>query len=81
MSQLTRDAEQADAELLQVLELNEQCGPAAEWLGVHRAFRGHWDEAVHYADQAFTLAGRHTRSPAYSRAACIVPGIRTEPTA
>lgn len=55
------DVEQADAELLHVLELNEQCGPAAEWLSVHRAFRGKWDEAVHYGDRAFTMAGQHTR--------------------
>ena len=51
----------ADSELQQVLEWNDQVGPAAEWLAVLRAFRGRFDEAVHHADQAFALAGRKTR--------------------
>ena len=52
---------EADAELRQALELNDQCGPAAEWLAVLRAFRGQWAEAVHYADQAFKMARQRIR--------------------
>ena len=51
----------ADAELRQVVELNEQCGPAAEWLAVHGAFRGRWQYAAGHAQRAFTLAGQQTR--------------------
>ena len=55
------DEEEADAELRQVLELNDQCGPAAEWLAVHRAFRGKWAEAARYADQAFRMGRQRIR--------------------
>jgi tetratricopeptide (TPR) repeat protein len=55
------DIEEADAELREVLELNEQCGPAAEWRAVHGAFRGKWEEASHYAERAFAMAGQQTR--------------------
>jgi len=55
------DIEEADAELREVLELNEQCGPAAEWQAVHGAFRGKWEEASHYAERAFAMAGQQTR--------------------
>jgi tetratricopeptide (TPR) repeat protein len=55
------EMDSAEAELLQVLELNEQCGPAAEWLAVHRAFSGKWRDAARYAEQAFAMAGEQTR--------------------
>jgi hypothetical protein len=44
-----------------VLDLNEQCGPAAEWLAVQGAFRGRWQEASSYAERAFAMAGQQTR--------------------
>jgi len=55
------DIDEADAELREVLELNAQCGPAAEWRAVHSAFRGKWEEASHYAERAFAMAGQQTR--------------------
>ena len=55
------DIEEADTELREVLELNEQCGPAAEWRAVPGAFRGKWEEAAHYAERAFAMAGQQTR--------------------
>jgi tetratricopeptide (TPR) repeat protein len=55
------EIDEADAELREVVSLNDQCGPAAEWLAVHGAFRGKWDEASRYAERAYEMAGRQTR--------------------
>ena len=51
----------ADAELRQVLELNDQCGPAVEWLAVHGACGGKWQEASRHAERVFAMAGQQTR--------------------
>jgi len=55
------EIDEADAELREVVALNDQCGPAAEWLAVHGAFRGKWEEASHYAGRAYAMAGQQIR--------------------
>jgi len=51
----------AERELLQVLEINSRYGPATEWLALHHAFRGRWDDALGYAERTLDIAGRKTR--------------------
>jgi len=55
------EIDEAEAQLRQVLELNERFFPATEWLAIHAAFRGRFDQARGYVERTLEILGQQTR--------------------